>query len=34
MYRAAVGRKPDVDWLKAMADACQAWTEHRRVATE
>ncbi|MFJ9378666.1 hypothetical protein [Streptomyces sp. NPDC101455] len=34
MYRAAVGRKPDVDWLKAMVDACRAWTEHRGVATE
>jgi hypothetical protein len=34
LYRAAVGRKPDVDWLKAMVDACRAWTEHRRIATE
>ncbi|MFG2936576.1 hypothetical protein [Streptomyces sp. NPDC048282] len=34
MYRAAVGRKPDADWLKAMVDACQAWTEHRGVPAE
>lgn len=34
MYRAAVDRKPDVAWLKAMADACRAWTEHRGVITE
>ncbi|MFG3023065.1 phosphotransferase [Streptomyces sp. NPDC048254] len=32
MYRAAVGRKPEADWLMAMVDACQAWTEHRGVA--
>ncbi|MGR3872990.1 hypothetical protein ACUXZZ_31085 [Streptomyces graminifolii] len=31
MYRAAVGRKPDVDWLKAMVDACLAWAVHRGV---
>lgn len=34
MYQAAVDRKPDMDWLKAMVEACQAWTAHRRAATE
>ncbi|GGN13982.1 hypothetical protein GCM10011578_041480 [Streptomyces fuscichromogenes] len=34
MYQAAVDRKPDVDWLKAMVDACRAWTEHRGVSVE
>ncbi|GAA4795465.1 hypothetical protein [Streptomyces ziwulingensis] len=34
MYRASVDRKPDVDWLKAMVDACQEWANHRGVTTE
>ncbi|WP_406459941.1 protein kinase [Streptomyces sp. NBC_01622] len=34
MYRAAVDRKPDVDWLKAMADACRTWADHRGVTRE
>ncbi|MFD7130498.1 hypothetical protein [Streptomyces sp. NPDC059894] len=34
MYRAAVGRKPDADWLKAMVDACRAWSDHRGVTTK
>ncbi|MER7184221.1 protein kinase [Streptomyces hyaluromycini] len=34
MYRAAVDRKPDVNWLKAMVEACQAWVDHRRVTAE
>ncbi|MFD3582017.1 phosphotransferase [Streptomyces sp. NPDC058683] len=34
MYRAAVGRKPEADWLKAMVDACRAWTEYRGVAPD
>ncbi|WP_244184376.1 protein kinase [Streptomyces cellostaticus] len=34
MYRAAADRKPDEDWLKAMVEACRAWTEHRGVTAE
>ncbi|MFF7979781.1 hypothetical protein ACFZDK_11685 [Streptomyces sp. NPDC007901] len=34
MYRAAVRRKSDADWLKAMVDTCQAWTGHRGITME
>ncbi|MFK0114699.1 hypothetical protein [Streptomyces sp. NPDC090994] len=34
MYRAAAERKPDEDWLKAMAEACRAWAGHRRLPEE
>ncbi|WP_242641028.1 phosphotransferase [Streptomyces kasugaensis] len=31
MHRAFADRTPDASWLRAMATAAQAWTDHRRV---
>ncbi|MFI0164784.1 protein kinase [Streptomyces sp. NPDC017095] len=32
MHRSYAQRHPDAEWLKAMVDACQAWTDYRGIA--